>query len=99
MANTSLYRYYVAAVGTIWFVTAVTLATELIPALKDLIEGVFLHHWLGKSVLTLIVFGLLVLVTPERNFDERRWANYVLGSVVVGGLVILGYFVFHYFTT
>lgn len=95
----SLYRYYVATAASVWFVTAITLVTELSPALKDLVAAAFLHHWLGKSVLTLVVFGLVVVVTPERQFDERRWANYVFGSVVVGSLLVLGYFVFHYLTT
>ena len=38
------------------------------------------------------------MVTPTRRFDERRWANYAFGSVIVGSLLILGYFVFHYLT-
>lgn len=99
MAAGSQYRYYVATVGAVWFITVVTLAAELSPTLKDLIASVFLHHWLGKSILTLVVFGLIVAVTPQRQFDDRRWANYLLVSVVVGGLLILGYFVFHYLTT
>lgn len=99
MSAGSQFRYYVATVGAIWFVTAVTLAAELSPALKDLIASVFLHHWLGKSILTLVVFGLVAAITPGRRFDDRRWANYVLVSVVAGGLLILGYFAFHYLTT
>lgn len=99
MTDGSLLRYYAATVAAIWFVTAVTIATELAPALKDFIAGVFLHHWLGKSILMLVVFGLVVAATPARQFDERQWANYVLWSVIAGGLLILGYFVFHFFTT
>ena len=45
-----------------------------------------------------MVFGLVVVVAPTRRFDERRWANYVFGSVIVGSLLILGYFVFQYLT-
>lgn len=96
MAAGSQYRYYVATVGAVWFLTAITLATELSPALKDLVASVFLHHWLGKSILTLIVFGLIVAVAPQRRFDDRQWANYVLVSVVGGGVLILGYFTVHY---
>lgn len=99
MATNSLFRYYVATVASIWFVTAVTLTSELFPSLKAFIAAVFLHHWLGKSVLTLVVFGLVVVVTPQRQCDERRWANYVLASVIAGGLLILGYFSVHYLTT
>ncbi|WP_232700657.1 hypothetical protein [Halobacterium wangiae] len=99
MAAGSQFRYYVATVGSIWFVTAVSIATELSPGLKDLIASVFAHHWLGKSILTLVVFGLIVAVTPQRQFDDRRWANYVLVSVIVGSLLILGYFFFHYLST
>lgn len=99
MTDSSLFRYYLATVGAIWFVTGITIAAELSPALKDLIGAVFLHHWLGKSVLLLVVFGLVVAAAPARQFDERRWANYVLGSVVAGGLLVLGYFVFHFLAT
>ncbi|SEP31931.1 hypothetical protein SAMN04487948_14810 [Halogranum amylolyticum] len=99
MAMDSLFRYYVATVASIWFVTAVTLAAELFPPLKAFIATIFLHHWLGKSVLTLVMFGLVVIATPQRRCDERRWANYALLSVVTGGLLILGYFSFHYFMT
>lgn len=98
MAADSLYQYYVATVVSIWFVTVITIGAELSPTFKDFIASVFLHHWLGKGILTLVVFGLVVVVTPERRFDERRWATYVLGSVVAGGFFILGYFVVHYLT-
>jgi hypothetical protein len=98
MATNSLFRYYVATVASIWFVTAVTLAAELSPPLKAFIATVFLHHWLGKSILTLVVFGLVVAATPQRRCDERRCANYVLLSVVGGGVLILGYFTVHYLT-
>jgi len=96
MADASLFRYYVATAVSVWFVSAITVATELVPALKAFIAGVFLHHWLGKGILMLVVFGLVVAVTPERRFDERRWANYVLGSVLAGGLLVVGFYVVHY---
>lgn len=99
MTNGSLYRYYVATVVTLWFVTVITLATELVPALKEFVASVFLHHWLGKSILMLLVFGLVAVATPPRRFDERQWAYYVLVSAVAGGLLILGYFGVHYVTT
>ncbi|SEP15170.1 hypothetical protein SAMN04487948_1176 [Halogranum amylolyticum] len=99
MPTNSLFRYYVATVASIWFVTAVTLAAELFPPFKAFIATVFLHHWLGKSVLTLVVFGLVVVATPQRRCDEQRWANYVLLSVIAGGFLIFGYFSFHYLTT
>lgn len=99
MTTNPLFRYYVATVSSVWFVTAITLTTELYPPLKVLVASVFLHHWLGKSILTLVVFGLVVVAVPERRFDERRWANYVLVSIVTGSLLIFGYFVLHYFTT
>ena len=62
----------------------------------DSLAAIFLHYWLGKGILTLVVFGLVVVVAPTRRFDERRWANYVFESVTVGSLLVLGYFVFHY---
>lgn len=99
MGEGSQFRYYVATVGAIWFVTAITLTTELFPPLKNLVASVFLHHWLGKSILTLVTFGLVAAVTPPRRFDGRRWASYVLASVAGGSLLIFGYFVLHYLTT
>lgn len=95
----SMFRYYAATVGTIWFVVVVTLASELFPPVKALIADIFLHHWLGKSILTLVVFGALVAVASDRRVDERRWANYIIVSVVAGSLLILGYYVVHYLST
>lgn len=99
MTDGSLFRYYAATIASLWFVTVVTIVGELVPALNDFVGGVFSHHWLGKSVLTLVVFGLVVVAAPSRQFDERRWANYVLGSVVAGGVLVLGYFALHFLTT
>ena len=52
----------------------------------DFLAVIFRHHWLGKSSLTIVMIGLVVVVAPTRRFDERRWANCVFGSVIVGSL-------------
>ncbi len=38
------------------FVAAITIGGELYAPLKDWLKGSFSHHWLGKSVLSAIVF-------------------------------------------
>ncbi|MBI5732527.1 hypothetical protein HY967_01020 [Candidatus Jorgensenbacteria bacterium] len=89
-----------ATVGTIWFVVVITIGGELYKPLKDFFVTIARQHWTGKSITSVIVFILLYLVFMKSNESEKpeKGIYSVIVSVVCGGLIIFGFFVWHFFS-
>lgn len=51
-----------SAIITIIFIATITIAADLIPSLKDWLKNVFTHHWVGKSILSLLIFFVFYFV-------------------------------------
>jgi len=82
-----------AAAVTIAWVAVVTIYSELSSAFKELLASIGGHHWIGKSVLSLVVFGILYLLFAKFGDDEFWW---LIGTVVVSGLAIVIFYVWHF---
>jgi hypothetical protein len=84
---------------TIWFTVALTIGGELSAPFKSFLTGVAGHHWTTKSIFIALAFVLFYAIfakSKEVN-DVARAVRMVLMSVVAGGLVILLFFVWHFF--
>lgn len=89
--------FLVAGSSTVIFIVLLTLGGEQLPPLKTWLAQVFSHHWLGKSFLSIIVFGVVVGVgyavpgqTDEAAFN--RWVRILAGCSIIGTVVLYGYF-------
>jgi len=87
-----------SAALTIALIAAATIGSELSASFKDLLTTIGGHHWIGKSVLSIVFFGLLYLVF-SRFMDEDlslkdTW--WLAGSVVFSGLAILVFYVLYF---
>ncbi len=93
----------IAGIVSIIFVTAITVAADLVPSLKDWLRITFSHHWLGKSILTSGIFVLiyfLVYAFAEDPDEQKSIAPYIkLISffAVLGTLAIFLFFVYETF--
>lgn len=98
-------KNYVAGFGLSYAVVALFSAIlvvlkELIPAIKDLLVAFTGHHWGTHGILVIILFLVLgfVFANMELNFlkdyDTVNW--YIIGSTIVGFLIIFLLFVLHY---
>jgi hypothetical protein len=88
-----------ATLVSIWYVVFVTIGGELSPAFKNFFVRVGGHHWTGKSIMTVLVFVLVYVFFSrvEESKNPEKGIYKVIGSTILGGLIIFGYFAWHYF--
>lgn len=80
----------IATVATIWFIVVLTLGAELSASFKTLVAQIGGHHWVGKSILSTVLFLVVFLLFKKTNESSSVLKNsyLVVGSVVFGGLII-----------
>lgn len=85
-----------STIGVVWIVVAMTILSEISAPFKGILVAFAGHHWTAKSLLSVLVF--IVMYFLLRKTDEtKNLAMYVYGallSVVLGGLIILSFFIF-----
>lgn len=95
-----IFASALSAIVTIVFVTAITVAAEMLPALKDALKNLSGHHWTSKSLLSVAVYFVLLavmyyLIQPTASAIRKSF--YVLaGTAIVGYAVLVGFFLEHY---
>ena len=86
-----------AAALSVVLIAAATIGSELSAAFKQLLTLIGGHHWIGKSVLSFIAFGLLFLVFSK--ISDRRFTlkdtGLLIGAVIFSGLAILIFYIIH----
>jgi len=87
-----------ATVGVIWLVVVMTIAAELSEPFKALLAGTFTHHWIGKSVISVVAFVVFYAIFSRARESDNvsRGAWQVVWSVVLGGLIIFSFFLWHF---
>jgi hypothetical protein len=73
-----------------------TILSELFSPVKNFF-ALFGHHWIGKSVLALVLLGVLYLAFSKSDeiLDENS-VKWLIGSVVLSGLAIAGFYIWHF---
>ena len=86
-----------AAGLTIILIAIATIASELSSSVKQFLILVGGHHWVGKSILSLVFFGVLYAVFAKLSKDtfslKDTW--YLIASTFVSGLAILIFYIQH----
>lgn len=94
----------IAAALAVLFITALTLASELFPPLTAWLKAAFSHHWIGKSVLSVVFFAGAFFALFYSNIADRRLSKMTVrkasialaASVVIGFALVFSYFVFSF---
>ena len=102
--NTKLKIIYSVAFGTIAaviFITAVTIGADLYLPLKGWLKNVFSHHWVGKSVLSAVIFGavaFLTMIFSGQASEEKinKALKVLIWTVILGSLAIIGFFIWEW---
>jgi hypothetical protein len=86
-----------SAALTIALIAIATIGSELSASFKGLLSSIGGHHWIGKSVLSIVFFCLLHLVFSRFVDDELSLKDTwrLIGTVVLSGLAILTFYVVH----
>jgi hypothetical protein len=96
--STALIR---ATIGVIWLVVGMTILTEISAPFKNLLVELAGHHWAAKSLIAALAFALLYLIFRKTQESDNilRGVWYVIGSVVLGGLIIFSFYLWHFLST
>ena len=96
--NKIIFSVAVGAIAAVIFITAVTIGADLYLPLKGWLKNVFSHHWVGKGILSLAIFGVVCFFgwfLPIEPSEEkiRKILNLSNWLLILGTLAILGFFV------
>jgi hypothetical protein len=86
-----------AAIITIAWIAIATIGSELSGAFKQLLTSIGGHHWIGKSILTVVFFVLSYLALTKFSDDELSLKDTLslVGMVILAGLAILIFYILH----
>ncbi len=94
-----IFSVAIGAIAAVIFIIAVTIGADLYLPLKSWLKNIFSHHWIGKSVLAVVVFLLSVVLSwpfSKRADDEKIRKILVLLNwlLIAGFLAIFGFFIY-----
>ena len=90
-----------AALGSIAasiVVAVLTIGGEEWAPLKNALKSAFTHHWLGKSVVSAAVFGVMFLLTAWKPSDVQKTTRalwYAIGAAALSAAAMTLYFTLH----
>ena len=88
-----------SATITVLFITGATIYSELSKPFNNFLKDTFMHHWIGKSVLSLALFitlGFLFLRLSPKSSEAGLVKKLRLLTLVTifGFFAILGFFIY-----
>lgn len=96
--STALLR---STIAVIWLIAGMTILAEISPEFKSFLVQLATHHWIGKSVISAVAFvAFYALFARSRESHRVLGGTFlVVGSVVLAGLGIFAFFVWHFLNT
>lgn len=93
--STALIR---ATIGVIWLVVVMTVVSEISDPFMVFLKNLTGHHWASKSVLVIASFAVMYILfrKAEESQNILKGTYYVLGSVILGGVIIFSFFIWHF---
>ena len=89
----------ISAILTFIFIIFLTIYSELNESFKNMLTNIFSHHWIGKSVLSLIFFFLAYFILNKIIKDNKnisKQINLVVITAIIGCLAIFFFFVYEF---
>ena len=91
------FNFYAAGVVSSWVLTFSIIWADLFYPFKDVLKFTFTHHWIGKVILTSVVFLIFGLAYKKKKmFGENL--EHVAWKSVTWSLKIIFLFYFLLFT-
>lgn len=97
----SIYASAYSATITVAVIVVVTIGAELSAAFKTWLAGFTGHHWVTKSLLSLIVFAVFYfvfrMIGKSASAEKTRRALVLLQiAVILGFAAILGFYIYEF---
>lgn len=97
----NIKSWIVSAIVAIVFITTITIWSELFKPIKNWLAETFSHHWVGKGVVSVILFivvGFLLHGVFKKNDNGIKFWLYVLFWVtLLGTVAITGFYIYEAF--
>lgn len=84
---------------TIFLVVILTISGELSKSFKTNLTSITGHHWVTKSIVSLIFFTIVYLIISKTVKDKGDLTRQVIGVITaaaLGGIIILGFYLWHF---
>jgi len=97
--------FTLASILSILFITFVTIYAEFNKPFKDWLAGTFIHHWVGKGVLAVVIFFVVALIHWTASIKmhpvaiDTKVRKVLLALFIItilSTLAITGFFILHF---
>ena len=100
----STYAAVWAGIVSVWMTVILTVVSELSVSFKQWLAGLTGHHWVSKSWLVLLMFVVVWRVSMRFSAKPSgkqlaRMVDWLSVSLILGGGVIIGFYMLHYWGT
>ncbi len=97
IVNAALVSFILIAI----YIPAITITAEFVPPLKSWLATTYGHHWVGKGIIMMIVYGVLFVALSMIFKAQKKelFGNLVQVSsimAVLSSLVITVFFIYEY---
>ena len=94
-------KYYITSIIILLYIPIITIGAELVKPVKDFLANTFWHHWLGKSVVLIVLYAVIMGLlsfkkTEEDEKSDAKYFNMLMIIGIVGVLSVFGFFVYEY---
>ncbi|MBP9718547.1 hypothetical protein KBD59_04615 [Candidatus Gracilibacteria bacterium] len=94
-------KFYITTIIALLYIPIITIGSELSAPLKNLLKGTFWHHWLGKSIVLILMYALIYGLLSFKKWpdDEKKDGAYLTAIMLVtfvGTFSVFGFFVYEY---
>ncbi len=87
------FNYFLSITVVSWLLALMVISAELFSPFKDFLKATFSHHWIGKIVISIVVFLLLGFLLKFKVSEKTAYYSSI-GSL----LLIFAFFVFEFLT-
>lgn len=96
-----LFSSIIGALLALIFVVAITIASELLPDVKTWLKNLSGHHWISKSILSMVIYagGFLLVLPFQKNISPaglKQVLVLLILATVLGSIALLGFYTWHY---
>ncbi|PIT96697.1 hypothetical protein COT82_01790 [Candidatus Campbellbacteria bacterium CG10_big_fil_rev_8_21_14_0_10_35_52] len=99
--NKLINSFAISAILAIVFIVFAVIFGELYKPFKNWLAGAFNHHWIGKSVISIMIFYIFGFLCYFKISDREEILIYMLKIVfwtaLAGALLITSFYLYEYF--
>ena len=91
----------VSGIISIVVTVVITIFSEVSSGFKSLLTKISGHHWLTKGIIALVLFFILYFAFGKmktKDSDIFKYTKAVFWITIVCSLIIIGFFVFEFFS-